>query len=426
MWRLSGGDRACSRGSACTAPMLRLPHAAEVAMDMPVRGEVERHQVHVRFERGHRVVNQCQLITDQVLPSVHVRVEYRSETRQSYTRLFDQRSVWRTGIVLRLGDGLECQSSHCGIEVQALPALPPRDIGTYAGIALKQRVICGLVSQVLNDRRRFPQPEVSIHQGWHFGVRIDREVGGASQFTLEQVVVADFHLEPQVKDDGFDFTAIGRARDSVQDHGAYSAASEDASKTVGSCERMRLAKWAQFGRSWAPPVESRPRETSLSDARRKWAPGSFQFKEIHDVWQQTPDARGRAGRKEPDPLPERERRLSPGPAGPPGGRDRAAASHRACGRAAPCVAAGWRGNQELSIRGRARASQLRRTVRRQAIAGDLQLHVWPATRAAVPDVHLTPRGMEWRGPRHRATHRIGGGRAVTHRAARRVQEGTWL
>ncbi len=60
---------------------------------------------------------------------------------------------------------------------------------------------------------------------------------------------------------------------------------------------------------------------------------------------------------------------------------------------------------------------LRRPVRRQADAGRLQLHVRPAARAAVPDVHLAAVGLGRRGARHPAARCVGRRRALADRAA---------
>jgi predicted dithiol-disulfide oxidoreductase (DUF899 family) len=58
--------------------------------------------------------------------------------------------------------------------------------------------------------------------------------------------------------------------------------------------------------------------------------------------------------------------------------------------------------------------------------GKNTLHVWPAARAAMPDVHVAPVGVGWRGAGHSAARCARGGGAVADRAAESLQARTWL
>ena len=87
---------------------------------------------------------------------------------------------------------------------------------------------------------------------------------------------------------------------------------------------------------------------------------------------------------------------------------------------------GRRGHKELRVRGRKRTRILRRSVRRQGYARGLQLHVRPAARAAVPDVHVAAIGVGRRGARYSAARRARDRGAVADRAAGGVQARAWL
>src|SRR5882762_9903073 len=131
---------------------------------------------------------------------------------------------------------------------------------------------------------------------------------------------------------------------------------KDASRTVGRRERMRCQSTSAIrgGRHSRRIVEPRKPGTSLRSAWPvvgAWPKAiPFQIKEITDVWQQTPDAGRRAGGEKSDALSERERGVPQSSTSPAGRGNRAQASHRARGRAAPGAATGWRGDEELSLR----------------------------------------------------------------------------
>ena len=114
----------------------------------------------------------------------------------------------------------------------------------------------------------------------------------------------------------------------------------------------------------------------------------------------TPAARLAA--REPGAHAERERRIPRRAHRAAGRGDRAETPDRARRRPAAGAAARRTGGRRLSLRDRGWADRLRRPVWRQGNARRLQLHVRAAARAALPDVHQSPRRLGRQRRRHRA------------------------
>src|SRR5262249_52008898 len=102
----------------------------------------------------------------------------------------------------------------------------------------------------------------------------------------------------------------------------------------------------------------------------------------------TARASTRARANESPAVPQRKRGVSARAQRAARRGNRAATSHRARRRAAPTAAGGRRGRERLPLRQRAWTREPARHVRRQRHTHHLQLHVWPATRAALPHVHI--------------------------------------